>query len=367
VNKKLLDELRERKDEHIYVVLENDVETKVTSWLENVILVHKALPEIDFNEIDLKAEIFGRQFNSPILIEGMTGGTEIAAIINKNLATIAEEYNIPMGVGSQRVALKHPEVRWTFKIARETAPNAFLIGNIGAPQLRELTLKDLDEIVSLIEANALAIHLNALHEVIQLSGDPNYSGVLSKIVEIVDYFKIPIIVKETGAGISREVAESLIRAGVKAIDVAGVGGTSWSAVEYYRAKKRGDELKARLGKVYWDWGLPTAASIIEVKNAVTKVGKTDVYIIGSGGIRSGLDACKALVLGADFVGVARPFLAPALKGVRELKSFITAFLNELKTAMFLTGSKTVADLRNVDFVILPPLKDWIEQRQLKVR
>lgn len=357
------DEIKIRKDEHIYVVLENDVESKATTWLECVILIHKSLPEIDFNTIDTTAKLFEREFNAPILIEGMTGGTKTAAMINKNLATIAEEYRIPMGLGSQRIALTHPDVEWTFRVARENAPNAFLIGNIGAPQLKEITINDLEKIISIIEANALAIHLNPLQEVVQLSGDTDYSNILAKIKELTETLKIPVIIKETGAGISKEVAQALIDAGVKAIDIAGVGGTSWSAVEYYRAKKRQETNKARLGELFWDWGIPTAASILEVKSVITN----NVYLIASGGIRTGLDACKAIVLGADFVGMARPLLAPALKGAKELRRFINTFLLELKTTMFLTGSHNIEDLKKVNFVILSPLKDWIKQRRLNIR
>ncbi len=357
------DDISVRKNEHIHIVLENDVDAKITTWLECVILIHKALPEIDFNTINTHVEAFGRRFNAPILIEGMTGGTELASIINKNLAMVAEEFNIPMGLGSQRIALKHPNTAWSFKIARETAPNAFLIANIGAPQLRELSLTDIDSIVSMIEANALAIHLNPLQEVVQPEGDKNYQGIIDKIAEISDALKIPIIAKETGAGISREVARMLIQAGVKAIDVAGAGGTSWAAVEYYRAKRRGDELSEQLGKTFWNWGIPTAASILEVKNAILG---HEVYLIGSGGIRNGLDVGKAIVLGADLVGMAQPFLLPAIKGVKELKHFLTTILLELKTTMFLTGSRNINEFKNTEYFIMPPLKYWVDERKLKI-
>lgn len=362
MNKKLdlHDEIKVRKNEHLYVVAENNVETNISAWLEHVILIHKALPEIDFDSIDLSCKLLGRVFSAPILIEGMTGGTKKAATINENLAYLAEKYNLPMGVGSQRVALEHNDVAWTFKIARETAPTAFLVGNIGAPQLRALKISDIEKIVSMIEANALAIHLNPLQEVVQPAGDTDYKGILEKIEKLVETLDVPIIVKETGAGISRETAQQLINIGVKAIDVAGVGGTSWSAVEYYRAKKRGDTSKTRLGKLFWDWGIPTAASIIEVKS----VAKNKADVIGSGGIRTGLDAAKAISIGADFVGMARPFLIPAMKGVNELENTLNLFLNELKTTMFLTGSKTINDLKKTPKIILPPLRDWIDQRKL---
>lgn len=362
---RLDDILKSRKDEHINIVLENDVETKRTTWLENIILIHKSLPEIDLDNVDLQAFLFGKKFSAPILIESMTGGTKLGAKINKNLANIAQEYNIPMGLGSQRAGLRNRDTIWTYKVARDIAPDAFLIGNIGAPQLHELTLKDIDDLISMIEADALAIHLNALQEVIQWEGDTNYSGILAKIREITDYVRIPVIVKETGAGISKETAQDLVKAGVDGIDVAGVGGTSWSAVEYYRARNRNNEIKSNLGKIYWDWGIPTAASILEVKTALRQLDvEKKVHIIGSGGIRTGLDAAKSLVLGADFVGMAKPFLKPAIEGTNSIKKFLNLFLDELRIALFLTGSKNISELRNASFVILSPLKDWIKQRKL---
>ncbi len=365
MNNRLNDILKTRKDEHIYVVLENDVVTKRTTWLECVNLIHKSLPEIDLKSIDLRANLFNKIFDAPILIEAMTGGTELGAKINRNLANVASEYNVPMGVGSQRAGLKNPDVINTYRIARETAPDAFLIGNIGALQLRELSFSDIDKLVSMIDANALAIHLNALQEVIQWEGETNYSGVLEKIHEITDYLSIPVIVKETGAGISKETAYMLINANVNGIDVAGVGGTSWSAVEYYRARKRNDETKANLGKLFWDWGIPTAASILEVVTAIHESGRKEkVYVISSGGIRTGLDAAKSFVLGADFVGMAKPFLKPAMESIDSIKKFLNLFLDELRTALFLTGSRNISELRNSKFVVLSPLKDWIEQRKL---
>ncbi|MHA1590104.1 MAG: type 2 isopentenyl-diphosphate Delta-isomerase [Candidatus Njordarchaeales archaeon] len=351
-----------RKDEHIYLALNSDVGHKETTWLECIKLIHKALPELSLDEIKLEIDFLGRTFSFPFLIEGMTGGTELGANINRNLAEAAEELNIPMMVGSQRVALKNPDVEWTFKIARETAPDIFLIANIGAPQLLELSNNDIEKIISMIEANALAIHLNPLQEIIQPEGDTNYRGVLEKITEIASHYDIPLIVKETGSGISREVARALRDAGVKAIDVAGVGGTSWAAVEHYRAKRNRDYLRARLGRVFWSWGIPTAASIIEARNGAGK----DIKIIASGGIRSGTDIAKAIVVGADLAGAARPLLEPAMKSSDEVKKIIEEIMYELRIAMFLVGAKTVKDLKNVDFVILSPLRDWIIDRGLEI-
>ncbi|MHA1615912.1 MAG: type 2 isopentenyl-diphosphate Delta-isomerase [Candidatus Njordarchaeales archaeon] len=352
-----------RKDEHIYLTLNTDVAHKETTWFECIKLIHKALPELSLENIQLKTVFLGKTFSYPFLIEGMTGGTELGANINRNLAEAAEELNIPMMVGSQRVALKNPEVEWTFKIARKTAPDIFLIANIGAPQLPELSINDLEKIVSMIEANALAIHLNPLQEVIQPEGDTNYRGVLEKISEIADYFDIPLIVKETGSGISKEVARSLSNTGIKAIDVAGVGGTSWAAVEYYRARKSRDDLRTRLGEIFWSWGIPTAASIIEARNGAS----ADLEIIASGGIRSGLDIAKALAIGANFSGAAKPLLEPAMKSADDVKKVIEEMMYELRIAMFLCGAKTINDLKNIEFVILPPLRYWIIDRGLEIK
>ena len=351
-----------RKNEHIYIVLNSDTDHKITTWLECIKFVHQALPESSLDEIDLRTNFLGKTFSFPFLIEGMTGGTELGANINRNLAEAAEELNIPMMVGSQRVALKNPDTEWTFRIARETARDIFLIANIGAPQLPELSIKDIEKIISMIEADALAIHLNPLQEVIQPEGDINYKGIVPKIKEIADHFGIPVIVKETGNGISKETASLLAKTNIKAIDVAGAGGTSWAAVEYYRARKSKDTLRSRLGKIFWSWGIPTAASIIEARNGVG----SGIQIIASGGIRSGIDIAKAIAIGADFAGAAKPLLKPAMESADNVKKVIEELMYELRITMFLVGAKTIKDLKSVDFVILPPLKYWIEDRDLKI-
>jgi len=354
--------IKNRKDEHIYISMEKDIESTTSTWLECVKLIHKALPEINLSDIDISTFFLGKKLHAPIMIGAMTGGTALGKKINRNLALAAQENNIAMMVGSQRVALEHPETIDTFSVTRKNAPDIILIANIGAPQISRLkNLRRLDTLVSMIEADALAIHLNPLQEAVQPEGETDYAGVLEKITELKEYLKIPIVVKETGAGISKEITKLLIKAGVDIIDVSGAGGTSWAAVEYYRAKSRGNNLRENIGKVFWNWGIPTAASIIEVRSE----GRDQIRIVGSGGIRTGLDITKAIVIGADLGGLAKPFLKPAVRGKEFVNELIRQIINEIKVSMFLTGSKTLDELRRADFIIFPPLKTWLESRNIK--
>ena len=352
-----------RKDEHIDISLEKDVDSEIHTWLDSIFLVHNSLPELDMKDVSIKAKLFGREFNAPLLIEGMTGGTKRGAEINEQLATIADELNIPMMVGSQRIAIENPDLSWTFSVARDVAPNLFLIGNIGAAQLIEYDVKQIAKAVDMIDANALAIHLNPLQESVQPEGDTNFRGVLNKIKKISEEINVPIMIKETGAGISMEVAQKLVDANVQAIDVSGLGGTSWSAIEVYRALNQNDEIKAHLGKKFWSWGIPTAASIIEVKSVVGD----KIQVIASGGIRDGIDIAKSIAIGADFAGMAKPILKALSKGVDELKTFLLKLFLEIRNAVFLTGAKNIYELKNVPIVIFPPLKYWLESRKIKIR
>jgi len=287
LGQELSDEMKEkrikkRKTDHIYICLNEDVEAKkITTGFEDIFFIHRALPELNLEEIDLTTEVFGYKFSAPIMISSITGGAEEAIKINASIAEAIEELGLGMGVGSQRAALENPNLRRTYTIVRKKAPNAFLAANIGASQIiRDYGIKELEKIVEMIEADALIIHLNPLQEAIQPEGEAFYLGALSKIRQIAESLDVPIIVKETGAGISAEDAKKLEEAGVAGIDVAGAGGTSWAAVEWYRAHQRGDHLAEEVGKEFWDWGIPTAASVIEVAQSV------DIPIIASGGVRS---------------------------------------------------------------------------------
>jgi len=265
-------------------------------------------------------------------------------------------------VGRQRIAIEKPETEWTFRIAREAGEDIFLIANIGAAQITTYTMDKISKIISMIEADALAIHLNPLQESVQPEGDTDFTGVLDRIDQLSRELSVPIIVKETGAGISYETAKMLLKTNIKAIDVSGSGGTSWSAIEVYRARKVKDQVKEHLGTKFWNWGIPTAASIVEVKAAVSK----NIQIIASGGIRDGIDAAKAISLGADMVGMARPILKALDKGYSQLINFLKKTILEIRNVVFLTGSNTLKELRKKPIVIFPPLAFWLEARGFRL-
>jgi len=357
------DETQARKGEHIDICL--DLDTKIefsmkTTWFEYVELIHEALPELDLQDISLKTKFLGREFQLPIIIEGMTGGTAKAYEINRNLAEAAEKLGIPFGLGSQRAALDNPDLKDTYKIARETAPNVFLIGNLSGVQLAKEGVSAAEKAVEMIEADALAIHLNGLQELVQPEGTTTFRGILESIRKTAEKLSVPVIVKEVGAGISGETAKKLAKAGVKAIDIAGAGGTNWVKIELERARGK-DPQKFSLGEVFIEWGIPTAASLLEVSSAVG-----DVEIIASGGIRNGLQVAKALALGADMVGMAKPLLRPAIQSPEAVMIFLNDIAEQLKAAMFLTGSRTINDLKKADYVLLGPLLEWIRQRLKKL-
>lgn len=348
---------KKRKDEGIKVLLEKEVKAEgVGTWLEYVKLIHNALPELNLKDVSTRVEFLGREFSAPIMIDCMTGGSEYSLKINENLAYAAEEFNIPMGVGSQRAGLKSKELIRTYSIVREVAPSAFMMANIGAPQLSQgFGVDDARRIVEMIKADALVIHLNPLQELIQPEGEPSSKGVLAKISELTKELKVPIIVKEVGTGISREVALKLEMAGVSAINIAGLGGTNWALVEKIRAKKLGYDNKVRLGKIFADWGIPTAASLIEVKRA------TNLPVIASGGIRSGLDVAKCLVLGANICAMALPLLKAAVVSKDEVIKLLKRIILELKATMYLVGAKDITALKKSRYVIFGALREWLEQ------
>lgn len=353
--------IEERKQNHIRMCLTKDVQARsINAGFKDIHLVHKALPEINRNQVSTLTEIFGHKLAAPLIIGAMTGGTKTTTKINAVLAEAVEKLGLGMGVGSQRAALEDPKLAYTFQITREKAPTALLIANIGCPQLTSgYGVREAEEAVKMIKADALAIHLNPLQEAIQAEGQTDFMGGLNKIGEIAHALSVPIIAKETGGGIAAEVAVALDRAGVRGIDIGGAGGTSWAAVEYHRAKKVKDELRQRLGLTFWDWGIPTVASLIEVRNS------TKLTIIATGGVRTGIDIVKALALGADAVGIALPLLKPALKGSEKVEKELNHLIAELKTAMFLTGAKSIQDLKKIPVVITGKTLDWLKVRGFK--
>ena len=339
-----------RKLEHLLLCKNCEVEYRKKTGFGEIELIHKALPEVNKEDIDISIEFLGKKLDSPFIISAITGGHPAALTINKELAKAANKLNIGMGVGSQRAAVKNPELTSTYTIVREEAPSAFLIGNIGCQQM-ELAEKS----VKMINADALAVHLNPLQEAIQPDGDVSARGHIKAIEEITKILKIPVIAKETGAGIRAEDAIKLEKAGVSAIDVAGAGGTSWAAVETYRAKDRS------MGDIFWDWGIPTAASTVEVCQSV------NIPVISSGGIRSGLDAAKALALGASAVGIALPLLKEAYTGYQAVINKLNKFNEELRVAMFLVGASNIAELRKSDLIIKGDTKEWLNERGFETK
>jgi len=339
--------IKQRKREGIIIPLTRNVQAKESStYLEYVKLIHNALPEIDFDAVDTSQKFLGHNFKAPIIIDSMTGGTPEATKINSRLSLAAEKFGLGMGLGSQRAGLLSSELAETYSIARSNAPNAFLVANIGGAQLSKgLKIKDIKNMIQMIEADALVVHLNPLQELIQPEGEPKYKGVLSKIKEICSNFDIPIIVKEVGAGISMDVAKRLQSAGVSAINVAGSGGTSWAGVEKLRAETAHDSNKINLGELFWDWGIPTAVSLIEVRKSVK------IPVIASGGIRNGLEIAKCVTLGANMCGMAFPFLRHASKSLESLYEFTSRTLIELRSAMFLVGSKNINQLGKTRFMV----------------
>lgn len=350
--------IKQRKKEGIVIPLTKNVQAKESStYLEYVKLIHNALPEIDYEVVEITQNFLNHSFKAPIIIDSMTGGTPEATKINSRLSLVAEKFGLGMGLGSQRAGLLSSELAETYSIARSNAPSAFLVANIGGAQLSKgLKVQEIKNMIEMIEANALVVHLNPLQELIQPEGEPKYKGVLSKIKEICANFDIPIIVKEVGAGVSMEVAKKLESAGVSAINVAGSGGTSWAGVEKLRAETARDSNKINLGELFWDWGIPTAVSLIEVRNSVK------VPVIASGGIRNGLEIAKCIALGANMCGMAFPFLRHASKSFESLCEFTNKTLIELKSTMFLVGSKNIAELAKSRFIFtgeLAKVKQWI--------
>jgi isopentenyl-diphosphate delta-isomerase len=349
-------EVIKRKEEGLNVVLRKQVEAKEnTNLLECVHLIHSALPEINLDDVDISTNFLGHNLKAPVMIDSMTGGAPMAERVNGTLAAVAEEVGLGMGVGSQRAGLLSAEMARTYSIARKNAPHAFLFANIGGAQLAKgLSLEDAEKLVEMVGADAFAVHLNPLQELVQPEGEPLFKGVLSKIESLAHNLSVPVIVKEVGAGISKEVAMKLELAGVKALNVSGSGGTSWAAVEKYRAEAREMTRKASLGELFWDWGIPTAAALIEARKAVR------IPLVGSGGIRNGLEIAKCLSIGADVCSMASPMLKNAVAGKDVLEEFVSQLITELRATMFVTGSKDLHALKKVRKVITQPLSSWIQ-------
>ncbi len=346
-------EIIRRKQSHFDLCAQADVEFKTkTTWLEHVELVHQPLTETLLDDLDLSVEIFGKRLHAPIVITAMTGGTPDTGKFNQEVAAVADRLGLGFGVGSQRVMLNHPEVTDTFCV-REQAPNVLLLGNIGIAQARELSLAQLQKLVEDIQADALCVHLNTAMEIVQQHGDRDFRGSLAAIKRLINELPVPIIVKETGCGFARETGEKLAAAGVQWIDVSGAGGTSWVGVETLR-----NRALQHLGAAFWDWGVPTAASVLELRGL-------GMNLIASGGIRTGMQATNAIALGAQAAGVALPVLRAYVNGgIAAVEEFLLALITELRAAMMLCGCERVADLHANRAVVRGPLLEWAVQRRL---
>ncbi len=348
--------IAKRKADHLEVAASGRADFGKTTLLEHVHLVHQALPELAQGEIDLATELVGKRLRAPLVITGMTGGTPEAAEVNRDLARAAEAAGVALGVGSQRAMDEHPELAASY-VVRDVAPGVVLLGNVGAVQARAMGPARVIELARRIGADALAIHLNPGQELIQSGGDRDFRGALDAIRRLVDASPIPVLVKETGCGLSVEAARALAGAGVAAVDVAGAGGTSWVAVEAVRARAGSPE--AALGAELWDWGLPTAVSVV----AFVRAGHA---VIASGGLRSGLDVARALALGARAGGMAAPMLraqrAGGADGVREEIERVVA---SIRTVCLLAGCRAAADLARAPRHLGAPLAAYLEDLGLR--
>ncbi len=334
---KALTKTQQRKKEHLELCLDP---TRVTSrfgtGLDRYSFIHNALPELDIDEIDVSTNFLGKRLHAPILISSMTGGFDLARKVNRNLAAAAQHLGLAMGVGSQRVALEEPSVADSFRV-RDVAPDILLLSNLGAVQLNYgYTVEHCRRAVGMIDADGLILHLNVLQEAVQPEGNRNFSGLSSKIEAVCRQLEVPVVAKEVGSGISADVAARLKQVGVRAVDIAGRGGTSWYAVEAQRAAREGQPVET----TFVDWGIPTEEALVAVRQAVP-----DLQIVASGGIRTGLDIAKAIALGADMAAFGQPLLTAALESPEKVVQFIGAIIQEIKITMLCVGAKNMDVLK----------------------
>ena len=346
-----------RKADHLALCATDEVAFRdKTTLLEQVRFIHDALPDLDADALDTSCMLLGKPLKAPLVIAAMTGGTDQAARINRELASIAEEHGFGFGLGSQRAMhVRADAVTKSSYSVRDVAPKALVLGNLGVVQARQMTLSEIEALVRTIEADALCIHLNPAMELVQPGGDRDFRGGLDTIAAAVRELPFPVIVKETGCGLSRGVGERLLGAGVRHVDTSGAGGTSWVAVETKRAEAVADHAARALGEALWDWGIPTAASI----GMLAPLGFET--IIATGGVASGIDVARAIALGASAAGIARPVLMALTAGGREgAVAFLRGVLAELRAVMLLTGSPDIAALRRSKRLIGAELRLWIE-------
>ena len=342
-------DISQRKKDHLALCAGDKVGFREkTTLLDQVHLVHCALPEMHADQVDSQVEILGKTLRAPVVISAMTGGTDEAAQINRDLARVAETLGLGIGLGSQRAMHERPDTAWTFAV-REVAPNCLLMGNLGLVQARKMATSQIYDLCQTVGADALCIHLNPAMEIVQPGGDRDFSGGIEVFRRLVDELPIPIVAKETGCGLSRGVGAALRSVGVRYVDVSGAGGTSWVAVEAHR----GDTEQQALADELWDWGIPTAASLIQLRGL-------GLQSIATGGLRRGSDIVRAVALGAVAGGLAAPVLkAHRAGGYDGALAFMESVIRSVRSLMLLTGSRSVVELQRAPTVIGPDLQRWI--------
>ncbi len=324
-----------------------------TTLLEQVELLHDALPELAADRIDTKVELLGKTLAAPIVIAAMTGGTDRGGAINRELAGVAEERGYGFGLGNQRPLLNHPE-DGSYQV-REVAPSCLVLGNLAGVQARDLSTAQVGELVRAVDADGICIHLSPAMELVQPGGDRDFTGVLATFERLAHELDVPVLAKETGCGISPTVAQRLAAVGVRHLDVSGAGGTSWVAVETLRTSG----CAAAVGEMLHDWGVPTAASVAFAKAAQPAF----ETIIATGGISTGLDIARAIALGAHAAGLARPVLMAQQAGGRQaVTALFDRIEHELRSVMLLVGASTVAELRRSPFIVGESLARWLALR-----
>lgn len=343
--------IQRRKADHIALCASGEVEFRDKgTLLDEVQLVHDALPDLHFDDVDLTTALLGKKLRAPVVISGMTGGTEAAAAINRDLARAAEQLGLGFGLGSQRAMVVAPDLTWTYRV-RDVAPTALVMGNLGMVQARSMATSAIKELCAEIGVDALCVHLNPSMELIQPGGDRDFTGGRDTLKRLHGELGIPIVVKETGAGLSRRVGLAVRQLGIATVDTSGAGGTSWVGVETRRA----EGAARKLGEELWDWGIPTAASV--GLNA-----DLGLDIIATGGLRSGMDVAHALALGATAGGLAAPVLRAHRDGGYDgVVAFLEQVIASVRAIVFLTGCRTPGELRTAPKVIGSRLKAWLEQ------
>lgn len=356
----MLDSVSRRKVEHLDIAIKGVIESPKGAGWGDIQLVHNCLPEVNLTEVDLSVDFMGHRLQAPIMIAAMTGGHPESTEVNRRLASAAEYLGIALGMGSQRAIIEDPELLSTYTVARTVAPRAFIVANIGAAQLtvqancQACTVEQIVGLVDAISADALAVHLNFLQEACQAEGDTMARGCSEAIKAVCQSVPIPVIAKETGSGIGSRDAERLRDLGVQALDVGGYGGSNMALMEAHRAERHNDALHLRLGETFASWGTPTPVVVVEAQAA-------GLPVIATGGIRSGLDAAKALNLGAKLVGIGQPALVQAEAGEEELVKWLEGFVEELRVATFLTGATNVAELCIQPRRVFGRTAEWLRQ------